>query len=48
VVDPDTTVKEAHDIGDMIAEEIKKLDPNAEWVITYHPDRTDDSQCYTC
>ena len=48
VVDPNTTVKEAHDIWDMIAEQIKKLDPNSEWEVIYHPDREDDSKCKEC
>jgi len=45
VVDPDTTVKKAHDIGDIIADEVKKLDNKVYWEIIYHADRTDDSTC---
>ena len=48
VVDPNMTVKQAHDIWDEISDEIKKLDNRANWIIVYHADRRDDSSCKEC
>ena len=48
VMPPDTTISEAHDLGNEIEEEIKKLDSNATWHIVWHVDPYDDSKINWC
>jgi len=48
VMDPQTTILDAHNIWDEIEEEIKKLDKNANWYIVWHVDPYDDSKINWC
>jgi len=48
VMNPDTTILEAHHIWDEIEEEIKKLDPEAHWHVIWHVDPYDDSAQNGC
>lgn len=48
VVDPNMTVKQAHDLWEEIAKSIEKIDPNGRWEIIYHVDRENDSTCEVC
>lgn len=43
IVDPNMTIKQAHNIWDEISDHIKKLDDKFNWVIIYHPDRKNDA-----
>jgi len=44
VLDPNMSILKAHNIWEKIEREIKKLDPNAIWYITWHVDPFDDSK----
>jgi cation diffusion facilitator family transporter len=48
VMDPETTILEAHEIWDEIEEKIKKLDKKADWYIVWHVDPYDDSKTNWC
>ncbi len=48
VMDPKTTILEAHELWDLIEEEIKKLDKNSIWHIVWHVDPYDDSNINWC
>ena len=48
VMDPKTTILEAHDLWDEIEEEIKKLDTKSNWYIVWHVDPYDDSKTNWC
>ncbi len=48
VMDPKTTILEAHELWDKIEEEIKKLDPEAKWHVVWHIDPYDDSKINWC
>jgi cation diffusion facilitator family transporter len=48
VMDPKTTILEAHDIWDEIEEQIKKLDKKSIWHIVWHVDPYDDSWINWC
>ena len=48
VMDPETSILQAHQIWDEIEEEIKKLDLNAHWHIIWHIDPYDDSNVNGC
>jgi len=48
VMDPETSILQAHQIWDEIEEEIKKLDLNAHWHIIWHVDPYDDSNVNGC
>jgi len=44
VVDPNTTVKQAHKILDKIENQIKKLDKNVFWEVIWYADYEDDGK----
>jgi len=44
VVDPNTTIKTAHDVIDNIKKKIEKLDKKSVWEIIVHADWKDDSK----
>ncbi len=48
VMDPETSILQAHQVWDEIEEEIKKLDPEAHWHIIWHVDPYDDSAINGC
>jgi cation diffusion facilitator family transporter len=48
VMDPKTTILEAHELWDKIEEEIKKLDKNSKWHVVWHVDPYDDSKTNWC
>jgi len=48
VMDPKTTILEAHDLWDEIEEEIKKLDTSSVWHVVWHVDPYDDSKTNWC
>ena len=48
VMDPETSILEAHKVWDAIEEEIKKLDPDANWYVIWHSDPYDDSDVNGC
>jgi len=48
VMNPKTTILEAHDLWDEIENEIKKLDSDANWHIVWHVDPYDDSKTNWC
>jgi len=48
VLDPNMSILQAHNIWDKIEDEIKKLDSNAIWHITWHIDPFDDSEQNKC
>ena len=48
VMDPETTILDAHDLWDEIEEEIKKLDKKSAWHIVWHVDPYDDSVTNWC
>ncbi len=44
VFNPDMSLLEAHRIGDNVEEKIKRIDPDADWLINIHLDPYDDSE----
>ncbi len=48
VMNPETTILEAHNLWDKMEEEIKKLDKNSIWHIVWHIDPYDDSWINDC
>ncbi len=48
VMDPNTTISQAHKVWDKIEEELKKLDTKANWHIIWHSDPYDDSKTNWC
>jgi len=48
IMDPKTTILQAHDLWDEIENEIKKLNNNAQWHIIWHVDPYDDSVTNWC
>ena len=48
VMDPETSILQAHQVWDEIEEEIKKLDPDAHWHVIWHVDPYDDSAINGC
>ena len=48
VMDPETTILQAHDLWDKIENEIKKIDSSDNWHIIWHADPYDDSNTNGC
>jgi len=48
VMDPETSILQAHQVWDEIENEIKKLDEDAHWHIIWHVDPYDDSEVNGC
>ena len=48
VMDPKTTILDAHKLWDEIEDEIKKLDKNSTWHVIWHVDPYDDSKTNWC
>jgi len=44
ILPPETTIKESHDIWDIIEEKISKINEKANWNFVYHVDHFDDSE----